>query len=813
MRKRSSGLVDLLQAESPKPKKQRLSRTCEWIDSEQVFRSWLAGESSSTVLWITGSSGSGKTFLSQYIVDKLDHDSNQAPVLSYFCDEHSSPDSILRSLFAQLLEQPSIGDDAKSEIALTIQKALGVSVAPLDASYRLWDSLQNILGLVPFTLILDGLDELSAYHLDGQGFDLVARLVHFAIENPDKIRLLVSSRENPTIQKTFQSFPSIELTREKVRGDMMTYIRDKMDLVQHENPTAVGESFVSKILEESNGNFIWIDLVFKIIRLENGLDETNLDQFTGSLDDLYARLYDSMTKTMHTQDKALLVAILRWTVYSIRPITPIELSNAVSVSNNFFLPEIESHISNLTQSLVKVENGILKPWHVSFRNFVLGQHSILGEELKTKSAHLAIAESCLIYLLHHAFQLSASSDGITDRQSLFPLMEYATLYWIHHTSHGTMETKMKKLINKFFESTNAFVWVDVLLPAFLQRSILPPPPRPSNSARFAHVAILKGQLVNSFDDTEKPEFERKITEWLCSSYERELATEREWAIEPGPSDLVTKMTIRRILDLAEIYGWLPGKRSQSQTLFQDALVALEKLSALDADLDLKLSTYQAVGDGLKRAGKYREAKQIFLSLLEMVRESLPSMDSRVMFAFDSIGWVSMRLDELEDAAIYLQRAINIAITIYGYQSPQTLRSKLTLAEVLVKLGKADEAMPLFAELAAQVREYISNGIVIPKDSISQLKTLAAVYRHLGSFAEAADVYTVVVQDRARTFGDEHPMTLWAMMQLGSVKAAAGDVEDALKLARELRVKQIKVLGEDHPDVMETGALINKLGQA
>jgi tetratricopeptide (TPR) repeat protein len=162
----------------------------------------------------------------------------------------------------------------------------------------------------------------------------------------------------------------------------------------------------------------------------------------------------------------------------------------------------------------------------------------------------------------------------------------------------------------------------------------------------------------------------------------------------------------------------------------------------------------------------------------------------------------MRLGQLGASETHLQKALDIATEHYGSPSPLTLRSKVTLTEVLRKLGRFDEAEAICASLIEQLRQYHDNTVALPKDSISQLNTLAAIYMQRGKYDEAKETFKVVVDDRRKLFGEEHRLTLWAEMQWGIAMDSAGDGEAARETFERLVTRQEKVLGSDHPDVKD-----------
>jgi len=69
---------------------------------------------------------------------------------------------------------------------------------------------------------------------------------------------------------------------------------------------------------------------------------------------------------------------------------------------------------------------------------------------------------------------------------------------------------------------------------------------------------------------------------------------------------------------------------------------------------------------------------------------------------------------------------------------------------------------------------------------------------------------MVVEDRQKMFGIDHPMTLWATLQLAKVKESSGSLEEALELFSDLLPRQDKALGASHPDTKETSRRLKSL---
>ena len=522
-----------------------------------------------------------------------------------------------------------------------------------------------------------------------------------------------------------------------------------------------------------------------------------LDNIPTSLDDLYCSVFAKQATSLTTGQVLLRDQILRWILFVARPLSLSELANAIAIESNAFITDLETQAIEACGSLIKVENGIVKPVHHSLRDFLSNPEHAARDKIlsvRPESSNLIIAKSLLTYLSHPSFASIEESLGGVHFLSTHPLIEYATLYWVYHASSAAQDSGLRGLISQFFaSSTNWIEWSDKLLPHFLPLSTLPIPPRPFHTARFLHLFALKGQLASYLEKEERALFSNSFEDSLQLAYENFVAQAQ---FKSGPESLEVA---QRLLDLAEVYSWIGKSKSRSLAQVQAALFIISKHTGSDAE-SLSITVYQTLADEYKRAGKYSDAHKILETLIS--NDHLPSTDPRRMFALDTLGWVNMRLGDLEAAEARLEQAKDLAAQIFGHTSPVTLRSKVTLAEVLGKLGRYEEAGALCAELKEQLRQHRDYGVPLPKDSISQLHLLAMVFMQEGKLKDAMDTYQIVLDDRRKIFGDEHGMTLGPEMQLGIIKEKLGDLEGAKKVFLNVLPRQEKVLGANHPDVID-----------
>ncbi|KAH7390181.1 hypothetical protein BKA64DRAFT_645106 [Cadophora sp. MPI-SDFR-AT-0126] len=778
---------------SQSPKRKRLSRAGEWIKREKAWKDWISDEAVPPVLWIHGPPGCGKSYLAKYIISELEGLDDSKDVISFFCEETSTPQSFAEFLLDYFNHevQPRTSEDTRQ---------------PLLDPFVAWDQILNFVQQSQrcVILVLDGLDEMLEKCRD---FDLPAKLITLVVGNPTKVKLLLSSRPEPRILRRVRGFGDISITAALVEEDLDLFIDSEINSYPKLAPH-LGD-LASPIKIRSEGIFLWAKLYIK------NLDATAIDGFKpeldetpGLLDDVYAQILETSSKELDPHEIDLRNTVLRWLVTQIRPLSETELANVISIETNMLLGnQLRPKIQEVCASLLKddVQNS-LQLMHYSVREFLQRQNTTVQNipEFSTGKAHAALATTCLSYLSHPAFdgpnEQMREKRGKDYGEGLYRLLEYSSLYWVYHISNAESSPELCQSIRNFFTTQNAFAWVDHFLPMYLERSVIQPPPRPARTAAFMHLFTMKSQLVKFFDESERTDFDKQLCGFLAQSYE--LAAEEA----RSHSSVEESRLFGRLMDLAELYGWLPNKALDPFPLLKEA----SELASTPAD---RAEVLQALADYYKRDGKYETAQSHLEDLISEVKDYFSSTDKRYVFAYDSLGWVCMRLNKLDEAAKYLNQALKIAVSNYGSTSPYTLRSKVTLAEVLSKLGRVDEAEVLCKDLIAQVDEHREMGIQLPKDSISQLNTLAAVYMQQGKFNDAINTYQTVVEDRTKVFGDSHRMTLWATMQLGIAKQAGGLLKEAAELFEVLLPKQIKELGEEHPDVKESRTRMDALKEA
>lgn len=202
----------------------RVDGTGDWLVEHPDFVPWRES-ATSTLLWINGKSGSGKSHLAARVINRLNprQGSESATALAYvYCSSTQSATpikfhNILGSLLGQLYEQLSPLDDINP---MGSRADSGSRESPQRAEMKEWINMACAKHRSCF-IIIDGLDECSHFE------DLCAFIAALteSIDSFLSVKVLVFSRPNyAVIDRPRSSFPQIQVDRGGNDQDIKAYI-------------------------------------------------------------------------------------------------------------------------------------------------------------------------------------------------------------------------------------------------------------------------------------------------------------------------------------------------------------------------------------------------------------------------------------------------------------------------------------------------------------------------------------------------------------------------------------------------------------
>ncbi len=175
-----------------------------------------------------------------------------------------------------------------------------------------------------------------------------------------------------------------------------------------------------------------------------------------SLPEELDRTYDQVMQRIYSQGAdhaALALKVLGWIRYAARPLGIRQLQHAVAVEpgdsqfDDDGIPDISLVLSVCAGIVTVRENNIMGLVHYTAQEYLERRSLDLFPEAQTD-----IANICLTYLSFEEFAQGPSPNdkAFDDRMEAFPLLQYASRYWIRH-AHDDPEAGIKALALEFLE--------------------------------------------------------------------------------------------------------------------------------------------------------------------------------------------------------------------------------------------------------------------------------------------------------------------------------------------------------------------------
>jgi tetratricopeptide (TPR) repeat protein len=186
---------------------------------------------------------------------------------------------------------------------------------------------------------------------------------------------------------------------------------------------------------------------------------------------------------------------------------------------------------------------------------------------------------------------------------------------------------------------------------------------------------------------------------------------------------------------------------------------------------------------------------------------LSEADSR-SFVLDELGYLASRNGELQKAASYLEKSVQVEIAQKGENHPSVAASLHALAGVLQAQGDLDGARRNL-ERALQIKAQVF-GTDIHPDVAASLHELAGVLQAQGDLDGARRNLEKVLEIEGAVYGTrEHYSTAITERDLGLLLHQQGETEAGTKLLAHAYAVFQKALGPNHPYTRELAELFER----
>ena len=314
--------------------------------------------------------------------------------------------------------------------------------------------------------------------------------------------------------------------------------------------------------------------------------------------------------------------------------------------------------------------------------------------------------------------------------------------------------------------------------------------------------------VLSCEDSDARRLVRNMIRYLfnvgdlrtCDALSRE-ALER-WTADSGANDVDVLVLAGQRADLL----WTRGAYPEAYELRSATLARMREVLGDDHEATLRVAN--GYGADLRARGDFSAALELDRVTLDQHLSALGDDDPRTFMMTNNVA-IDQALNGDYDAAYETDtRTHQDRLDFYGRNDhPWVIHSLAGMGRDLRQGGRYVEALEV-EEQAYQAFADLVRQRTLPSDHhwvLLQAKDLAAARRKMGEIEVALELSEEVYQKFMRSFGERHPDTLDAAMNLGNARRVSGDVNRDHELM-ELADRHLEstlalyhgTYGPDHP---------------
>ncbi|KAL7955960.1 hypothetical protein V8C34DRAFT_290119 [Trichoderma compactum] len=426
----------------------RIEHTGDWILANRDFRAWQEISSSSAVLCLKGTVGTGKTYLTSKVVDyvkqTLDKPSQHDEGFAYFyCNRSGSlmqdPIVVLRSFVRQLAGKAS-GEAGLIQSSLA-QKCKAAKREGRELGYKDCETLilESLNLYSKTTIILDALDES-----DITTHNLGTMLIKMMEESRRPVKIFISTRPDRKYLKAFRDKHIITLDASNQQDDIERFLAQKLYSTESfmERSQETQDEIKHVFATRSCGMFRWVYL--QVRSLEKHITDDAVHNWArklpGNLTEAYDQLWDNM-RGHDDFDVDLAERAIMWVLCSFEPLESRIFLEAIryAVQGSTVIQKKEQtqqEILSLCQDLLTIDEG---------RGVWMLPHASVAEYFESRGytnwkCHVFASKVCIRYLENfRPEKIRYSSIGNMDT-----FAKYVGRYWGEHVRRydqwlGTME--------------------------------------------------------------------------------------------------------------------------------------------------------------------------------------------------------------------------------------------------------------------------------------------------------------------------------------------------------------------------------------
>ena len=434
-------------------KDQRRMALGKWLANEPQFKNWQSSQQSS-MLWLHGFAGTGKTGLVCRVIENLrenlsDPETGQESrrLAIFYCSNdkaktgregtfsRADPEEALRSVVSQLCTRKK--DRYVAPILEEKFEASGPgsdNQRPLDYA----DCVELILEIsntLPITMVLDAFDECD----QDRSPTLIKHLKEVIAHSLGRVKIFISTRSFPAIEKDLKADPSIGVTAARNKDDVREFIETTLDdrirdkelldgVVEPDLRAKIRDTLTSR----AQNMFLYASLLLNQLCDKNHTNDAEsirkkLDELPENLVEMYNRIMIDIHDEKNNSQRSCRLAqdTFKWLLCAQN--TEKSLSHR-SILEAVSPPERKADINEVLaacRTLVKQEADT-----ISFAHYSVREHVVKMESYSPSQCNIVATRSCLRILNKFFAADESTRHQLSEPEKSFA--DYALLYWPLH---------------------------------------------------------------------------------------------------------------------------------------------------------------------------------------------------------------------------------------------------------------------------------------------------------------------------------------------------------------------------------------------
>lgn len=462
--------------------KKALAGTGKWLLEDLTYAKWHRG-STSSLLWLHGKVGAGKSTLVSIVIEDAMRRSKAGqspPPVYFYCSrdpaepQRSDPAAILSSIVRQL----SCAEPGLPLLPPVIEKYEKKGQGFSSQGLQIEESCELITKLIEHypvtTIVIDALDECNPEKRE-MLLDAIESLLQDS--SLGLLKVFLSSRDDQDIACTLREYPNLDLVSSRNSADIEAFVREetnrlvkKQRLLRNSHAKeALKTLIIDQVSRGADGMFRWAGLQLELLctlKLDQDI-KAKLGRIPPKLEQLYQEIYEkNLLKYASEVGQSVIKNIMKWLLCAQRPMKSSEFCTAVVLNTAPTEELTKEHVLDLCHNFVVFDDSldVFRFAHLSVREFLEKQHEYMAQ-----SCHLLAAETCMLQFiglsnlsaakafLQDHYTLELPGKAASTAELLGGFHTYAMMFWAKHCQ---LVGEEGRTINPRFERTFRFFLSD-----------------------------------------------------------------------------------------------------------------------------------------------------------------------------------------------------------------------------------------------------------------------------------------------------------------------------------------------------------------